>query len=136
MDLMAALEHLIQGHFVEPIADPNAARMPQPGDAVVLTERWEWGGMPVGCIGIIGGLRRTCPLEVGITFHSNTFMDKSSVSCSGGPGTIGTPSRLLKKTGRTYPVLFWKWKDGISGEGRAEYYWQDAVLWEWDGKSE
>lgn len=52
------------------------------------------------------------------------------VSCSGGPvPEIGIED--LVPTGETKIQSFWRFKDGIVGAGRAEYYELEVAVWSW-----
>lgn len=116
-------------------------RKPMPGDAVRLTAPYSI--TKPGSIGIIGGVvGRYYPTQ-GITFNASAFRGRSStysegpmvVSCSGGPGTIGTNMSRLKPTTETIMFTFWHWKDTPRAGGGTEYQ-LEIPQWEWDGSDE
>lgn len=90
-------------------------RMPLAGDAVRLGA--PWGGEPAGAIGVIGGSVGRRLRYAQITFNASTFRDDSVVSCSGGPGTIGTDVAELVATEERLTIGCWEWRYGWSGAG-------------------
>ena len=134
--------------------------LPEAGDAVRLTAPWPWAGslLKVGEIGIIGG-RVGIPCEhLQITWHASAFRgwpmygcpefpkERFSqalqdylkeqpvyVSCSGGPGTIALPSRLLVPTQEIIPVRFWAWSERPQANGGFQYQ-LSVPVWLWDGQ--
>jgi len=106
----------------------------QAGDAIRLTQ--PWNTLEAGKIGIIGGMRHRKLISGSIIFKYSAFRDDKVVSCSGGPGTITTDTKLLIPTGEKILVWFWRWKDGYPRASNGEDYGVMVNVWEWDGKSE
>lgn len=105
----------------------------QAGDAIRLTQAWNI--LEVGKIGIIGGIRHRKISSGSIIFNYSAFRDDKVVSCSGGPGTITTDTKLLIPTGEKILVWFWRWKDGYARASNGENYAVMVNLWEWDGSN-
>jgi hypothetical protein len=103
----------------------------QAGDAIRLTK--DWSIVKVGAIGIIAGTRHRSLKEGSIIFNYSAFRDDKSVSCSGGPGTITTDTKLLIPTGEKKMIRFWRWKDGYAKADNGEDYFVMVNVWEWDG---
>jgi hypothetical protein len=134
---------------------------PQAGDAVKLTDTWDWAGdlIKVDKIGIINGLCGDLEAHLQVIWNYSAFRgfnafgavnwepdnidspyvqqararSREFVSVSGGPGTIALPARLLVPTFETVPVRFWCWRELPKGDGGVDYT-LDVPLWEWDGK--
>lgn len=101
---------------------------PGPGHAVRLDGAYV--GTAPGDIAILGGCHGRHQEKEYATFAASAHMNESIVSCSGGP----VPEvRLadLEPTGETIQRQFWRWRDGISGGGRGEYYNLEVPLWSW-----
>ncbi|MEA5626880.1 hypothetical protein [Nostoc sp. UHCC 0251] len=106
----------------------------QAGDVIRLSK--PWSTLKAGEIGIIGGLRHQVIDAESIVFRNySAFRDEQLVSCSGGPGTIRTDTKLLIPTGEKMLIWFWRWKDGRSGRDQGERYKAIVNVWEWDGSN-
>jgi len=112
---------------------------PMPGDAVRLTGPFMAPLAKTGAIGILNGMVGQARDEYTIIFHASAFRGKSNgysgpegVSCSGGPGTISTPTTELVATGETVRHRFWRWRTTPQAGGGEDYY-LDVPLWEWRG---
>lgn len=64
--------------------------------------------------------------------HRDTLRNGTEffVSCSGGPVPEISIEDLVP-TGETKIQSFWRFKDGIVGPGRAEYYELEVAVWSW-----
>jgi hypothetical protein len=106
----------------------------QAGDAIRLSK--PWSTLKAGEIGIIEGLRhQSIDAETIIFGNCSAFRDEQLVSCSGGPGTFKTDTKLLIPTGEKMLIWFWKQRDGCSGAGCCEIYKVIVNVWEWDGQN-
>jgi len=135
---------------------------PSAGNAVRLTAVWPWAGnlIKVGSLGIIDGVEGAqqeclriiwnysahrswvaygCPEA---DFRHREIEEKLGkcrdnnpvfVNCSGGPGTIALPAKLLTSTEELATVRFWCWKDLPRANGGYQYM-LDVPVWEWNGK--
>jgi hypothetical protein len=120
------------------VADAQAGKysnltnnFPMPGDAVILFDELTHKGKPI--IGIIDGTLGKPKKGYAMTFNASAYRDRGYVECSGGPGSIMTPSQELVDTGLIISRRFWRWKDGIVGAGRGEDYYLKVPLWWWGG---
>jgi hypothetical protein len=108
------------------------------GDAVRIAAdaMWEWGMWnrriaDRSAIGIIQGRIGYVTNGASIVFNHQTYRDGQSVSSSGGPATIFTDFAELSPTDETVDVTVWRFRDGIPGADRAEYYTIPVRVWEW-----
>ena len=121
-------------------------KKPQAGHAVRLKTPWRWGMLDAGEIGILDGMvgedindlaRITFGCR-GQAFRGNgggpTSKRPLYVSCSGGPGTIGTPVEELVWTGETVVFEFWRWQDYPRADGGVPYKLAVPV-WEWSPRN-
>lgn len=101
--------------------------IPMPGDLVKV--RRDMGcSVKAGSVGIIDGLigcRRTTNI---VCFNDNTFRDDTFVSASGGPAYF-IDMHKLHPSPQIINKLFWRWKDGVRGAGRGEYYFKQCRVW-------
>lgn len=104
---------------------------PKAGDAVILTG--DYTGVNPGDIACIGGLI-AAPLGNDITFNPRSYNDGAVVSCGGGPGTFTLPE--LHPTGKTVPMTFWRFKNGIHRAHNDETFIEEVPLWEFRGEGQ
>jgi len=113
--------------------DRNMPLSPMPGDAVVLTG--EFSIAKPGDLGILDGKVGAPEEEYSIIFNCEGKAHRDyKVSCSGGPGTIATPTTELIYTGEYIDFVFWRWKDRPRKDG-GEPYTLHVPLWIWRGES-
>lgn len=102
--------------------------VPSAGDVVRIEKPFLW--MPRGSTAIIQGIANELKDSYSLCFADSGYRDNFSVSCSGGPVPQVGLEELIP-TGETVRREFWRFKDGIVGPGRAEYYWDEVSLWSW-----
>jgi hypothetical protein len=107
---------------------------PQAGDVVRLDGYY--CGAKTGDYAVIQGVVGELRDRFYACFTASAYRDTSRtsghtiVSCSGGPvPEIGIED--LVPTGETALRSFWRFKDGIVGAGRAEYYEEEVAVWSW-----
>jgi hypothetical protein len=112
--------------------------LPHGGDVAVLVSPWNWGGVKIGSIGLIGGYTDKAYSDgVSITFNFSAFLGQDYISpehcsCSGGPGTIITPvNELTLVPGRIESVRVWMWADGCPRAANGYDYRRASRVWEW-----
>lgn len=106
--------------------------IPMPGDCVRLDGYYcgaKRGGFAV-LQGTLGEARDTYYA----CFGASAFRDNRYVSCSGGP-VPDIAIEELYATGETRMQTFWRWKDGIAGAHRGDYYELEVPVWSWSPKS-
>ncbi len=114
---------------VQKRGDPMTAKspIPMPGD-LVKVRRDTGCSVPAGSVGVIEGLIRCRRKRNLVCFNDNTFRNDEFVSASGGPAYF-MDMRLLHASPQLINKLFWRWKDGVRGAGRGEYYSKQCQVW-------
>lgn len=105
---------------------------PETGHAVRLDG--VYSGVTTGAMGIISARPDTRAEEGFLTFNTTPFMDDRGISCSGGPA-LDVKLADLVPTDQTVQRTFWRWRDGMSGGDRGEYYLLDVPVWSWKGSA-
>lgn len=108
----------------------NISEYPMPGDAIMLDVGCECTGVKPGTVAVLEGRIGQCRDEYMACFSASAFNDGQCVNCSGGPVPYVSPEQLVA-TGEMITVQFWRWKDGMAGAHRGEYYQKEVPLWKW-----